>query len=66
MNIFMLTGGRNSKKILKKDYAVALGRFYIFAKKMLSIGLNIRLKVLMEFDAILPELYSRSHEYLAI
>ena len=35
MNIFMLTEGRSSKKNLKEDYAV--------------IGLNIRLKVLMEF-----------------
>ena len=66
INWYILTeGGRNFKKILKDNYAVALDSCYLFTTKMLNMELNMILIVLMETLDI-PEIYSKLDEYLAV
>ena len=52
MNIYILIEGRNFKTFLKENYAVALGSYYIFTKKLLKVELNMMLIVLMELAHI--------------
>ena len=43
-----LTEGRNFKTFSKENYAIVLGSFYLFTKKMLNMKLSTILIVLME------------------
>ena len=61
INWYILTeGGRNFKKILKDNYAVALDSCYLFTTKMLNMELNMILIVLMKTLDI-PEIYSTAN-----
>ena len=52
MNTYILTEGRDFKTFLKENYAVALENYYLFAKRVLIVKLNIILIVLIEFAYI--------------
>ena len=47
-HLYTYKRGRNFKTILKENYAIALDRCYLFAKKMLNMELSMMLTVLME------------------
>ena len=51
-NTYILAEGRNFKKFLKENDAVALHIYYMFTKKMLNLEINMMLIVLMYYAYI--------------
>ena len=49
MNMYLHTEGRDFKKSLTKNYAIALDSCYLFTKEIWNLQLSIILIVLMEF-----------------